>query len=571
MDRRRGDKNQEVTNSKGPLVISVLVAIYGAYIIADTLFNQVLTKHHHSHINELLIDIPLLLGISLIYLSTLLRRHKQTAWYVTFLAFTFYLGIGISEILSNYSHGHRFWMIVLRSILLPIVLLLLLFSYQEDFVVKSDVTSWRSSLKIIAIIVVVTFMYGVVGFTLMDTSDFHQEISWTQAAHYTVDQFDLTVSKPVKPYTRRAKLFVDSLTFISVIATVYVVVSLFQPLRQRFSDQTAQRERMLLILDRYKARSEEFFKLWPHDKHYYFNEDDSAAIAYNVYMGTALILSDPVGDQAKFLGLLNSFNNECFYNDWQPALVHVSEELKDIYEAAGFTMQKLGQEAIVDLAHFDSEVKNDKYFRNIMNRFKKNDYSFELLSPPHHQAVIDRLKLISDDWLSKGSRSERGFAMGYFTEHYIQICNIAVARDAAGTIQAFMNLVPATFDKEESTYDMLRQSSQALSNITDYLMVSLSAELFKNGYKRLNLGLSPLSGLNEDDKSEATSLVGQVLKFAYSNGDRFFSFSGLYRFKSKYQPSWEDKYFGYKGGLRGFSKSITALTRCMSAVAKKKN
>jgi phosphatidylglycerol lysyltransferase len=203
-----------------------------------------------------------------------------------------------------------------------------------------------------------------------------------------------------------------------------------------------------------------------------------------------------------------------------------------------------------------------------MNKFKNQDYSYELLSPPHHKAVLERLKVISDEWLSKGGRSERGFGMGYYTDEYAQMCQMAVARDGAGTIQAFMNLVPASnFDKQEGTYDMIRQTNNSLSNVVDYLIINVMEGLQKDGYKRFNMGLSPLAGLDETESEERT-ILDNVLKFAYSNGDPFFSFSGLHKFKSKYEPEWQDRYLGFKGGVRGFSRSMTALTRCMSKVVK---
>ena len=169
---------------------------------------------------------------------------------------------------------------------------------------------------------------------------------------------------------------------------------------------------------------------------------------------------------------------------------------------------------------------------------------------------MDRIKEVSDQWLSRGSHMERGYALGYFNHGYISNCQLAIARDDAGTIQAFLNLVPANFDKKEATYDLLRSSNQALGNVNDFLLINLAQSLKKDGYVRLNLGLCPLVGIEGE---ESKGLVGSVLRFAYANGDRFYSFSGLYRFKDKYGPNWQPRYVVYKGGVRGFSKTMNAL------------
>jgi phosphatidylglycerol lysyltransferase len=197
-------------------------------------------------------------------------------------------------------------------------------------------------------------------------------------------------------------------------------------------------------------------------------------------------------------------------------------------------MQKIGEEAVVDISHFISEVVKDKYFRNIQNRFARENYTAELLQPPHHKAVVDRLTEISTIWLERPGRTERGFVMGYFSEEYMQQCPILVARDAAGTIQGFMNQVPAAFDTDEATYDMLRQTDNSLGNTNDFLLLNFIQAMAEKGYKRVNLGLSPLVGL--DGPSDSQTLIDNFLRFAYANGDRFYSFSGLHRFKAKYKP-----------------------------------
>ena len=548
--------------------ISLFVAAYGIYVLAETLFELLL--HHHGHFDRALIDINLdlnlLLGVSVIYLASLLRRRKRTAWAVTVLAYIFYIGLGLSQLLNVHGREafHRHPLLpLLRVLIFPLIILALLYLYRKEFVVKSDVRGFRTSLSFVFIILFVTIVYGVSGFTLMDRSDFHQEINVATGLHYTIDQFNITTNKPVHPYTRRAQLFVDSLSFISILSVIYALFSLFQPLKLKFADQSHARDHVEVLLNRYGAEAEEFFKLWPKDKQYFFDETSESVIAFHAYKGTALCLSDPVGNPKRFDNLMENFLSQCFSNDWLPAFIHTSDKYSNLYEKYGFTVQKLGQEAIVDVEHFEKNLKGSKYFRQILNKFNKQRYTTELLSAPHHQAILDRTKHISDEWLSKGGKSERGFAMGYYTDDYMQLCDVLVARDAAGTIQAFINIIPAEWDKTEATYDMVRQSSKALGNVVDYLLINLLDILSAKGYKSLNMGLSPLSGLDEESDDKKT-LVDNVLKFAYANGDPFFSFSGLYKFKAKYEPRWQDKYVVYRGGLSGFSKTMTALTRFMS-------
>jgi phosphatidylglycerol lysyltransferase len=549
--------------------VSFIVALHGVFILATTLLVQIATHHDNSRITNFTIDVPLLIGLSLLYLSVYLRRKKRTAWLVTVLAYTFYLGTNIENLLDLTMRHRLREEILLRVVALPLAILVLLVVLQKEFTVRSDTQGFRVAARFSLSILLVAFVYGVSGFLLLDKSDFHQTISVTSAMHHTVDQFDLTTSQPLHVYTKRAHLFVDSLSFVSLGAVVYAIFSLFQPLRARFTDQTSSREVMYELLRTHHSTSEDFFKVWPHDKQYFFDSTHQSGLATRVHRGMALCLGDPSGDVNHLRQLLDEFHLECAGNDWVPAHIHVESKHRHLYENTGYSLQKIGQEAVLNVAHFQAEVARNKYFRHITNKFTKQDFSCELLSPPHHTALIDRLKVISDEWLEQPGRVERGYAMGYFSTDYMQQCDLMVVRDAAGTIQAFLNKLPADFDSSEASYDLLRHTTTSLSNINDYLLTSFITCIEQQGYTTLNLGLCPLAGLSENEDSQQKTLLDNILRFAYANGDRIYSFSGLYRFKAKYEPEWQDRYIAYQGGVRGFSRTMTALAWAMRVSSRK--
>ncbi len=544
----------------GLQLVAFVVAAHGSFVLIVTLVELIATRHA-AHLSGTTINVSIMIGLSLLYLSGLLHRLKRTAWLATIMSYVVYLGVNLSSLIRSLGMDDLSAGRVIRVVILPVSILALLVMLRSHYTVKSDIQGFRTAVRTAGLVIVVAFMYGLAGFSLLDTSDFHQEISVGRAAQYTVDRFYLTTNKPLVPATRRAKLFTDSLSVISIGAAIYAAAAFFQPIRLRLSDQTQNRRRLLDLLKQGGGRSEDYFKLWPHDKQFFFNDAGTSGLAYHVRHGVALCLGDPAGQPRTYATLITAFGAVCQSNDWLPAFVHIEPTHRKLYIRHGYSLQKIGQEAVVDIAHFQADVVRNKYFRHINNKFTKLGYICELLAPPHNPATMTRLKTVSDQWLSQGGRAERGFVMGYFSDAYMQQCSIMVVRDSAGEVQAFLNQLPADFDEQEATYDLLRHSDASPGNINDYLLLNFIAYLSTQPQQRLNLGLCPLAGLGKGDDTK--SVVDSILRFVYANGDRLYSFKGLLRFKAKYEPTWRDRYVAYQGGLRGLTRTTNALVGVM--------
>jgi phosphatidylglycerol lysyltransferase len=536
-------------------IVALSVATSGLIIIVGTLVNELVRERLRA--GDFNIGLSLLIGLTLIYLSRSLSKKKKTAWVVSIALYVFILALNLIELSI---HPDRFsaqgWVGMVKNIIIPVIVLIGLVWYRSQYNVRSDLRSFNSSIRFILLILGVAFLYGITGFELLDKRDFHKEISLGEAMHRTIDQFDLTTNAALTPYTHRARLFLDSLSIISFGAVSYGVISLFQPIKTRFVDQSHNRSLMRLLLETYPSNSEDFFKLWPHDKEYFFSSDRRAGLAYHVRKGVALVVGDMAGDSNSFAQLIKEFDELCYVNDWDPTFIHTESKYTDLFNTNHFTAQKIGEEAILDITKYQNTVANNKYFRNIKNKFEKTGFKTKVLYPPHSFQVVNRLDTISKEWLNKPGREERGFMMGYFSTAYIQLCPVMVVVDGNDTIQAFINQIPS-YDESEANYDLLRHADLGAGNINDFLLINFIKYLSSHGYKRLNLGLCPLSGL--DKKQEDRSIIDNALRFAYANGDRVYSFSGLHRFKSKYEPEWSDRYVVYRGGVTGFIRTINTL------------
>ncbi len=539
-------------------LIAALAAVSGIVTLSSTLA----ALAHLHRIGIVLTDahLTVLAGLSLIYLATLLRRGKRNAWLIS-------LPVYVYLILRNFQHFFvdfrvdEHYIAAALNLLLPLVTLGLLVVYRGSFTVRSETRSFTVALRRSALILLIALLYGIIGFSLMDEHDFYQEIGPATAAHYTIDQFNLTTSQQLTAHTKRARLFVDSLAAISAGALFYTAVSLFAPIRFRLLHSRSDHELARAITRRRALTSEDFFKLWPADKNYFFSPDRRGFIAYRVVGGVALAVGDPLGPTDSVSAVLANFLDYCWLNDWVPAFIHTERRWLKLYEKHGLSSQKIGEEALVDIRHFNQNVATNKYFRHIRNKFTKQGYSCEMLVPPHSEAVINRLKSITHDWLEVPGKTERGFMMGFFSEAYLQQCRLMVLRDGEGNIQTFLNQVPS-FKTGEANFDFLRSSGQAPTNANDFLMINFFRQLGEQGIRRVNMGLSPLTGLGWDELADRTATDG-LLHFVYDAADRFYSFQGLARFKSKYEPEWADRFVVYRGGFAGFSRTMNALLRAM--------
>lgn len=77
-----------------------------------------------------------------------------------------------------------------------------------------------------------------------------------------------------------------------------------------------------------------------------------------------------------------------------------------------------------------------------------------------------------------------------------------------------------------------------------FLQIMLWAK--EEGYRWLNLGMAPLSGLEARTLSPAWRKLGG---FVFRHGEHFYNFEGLRQYKEKFDPIWSPKYPACPGGI----------------------
>jgi phosphatidylglycerol lysyltransferase len=177
-----------------------------------------------------------------------------------------------------------------------------------------------------------------------------------------------------------------------------------------------------------------------------------------------------------------------------------------------------------------------------------------VVPPPEVPALLPVLQEISDDWIGIKNTREKRFSLGRFDPGYLRRFPMALIRQG-GQIVAFANLWPGG-DHEELSIDLMRHRSDAPPGVMDFLFLELMLWGRAQGYHWFNLGMAPLSGLEERALAPLWNRVGALV---FRHGEHFYNFQGLRRYKEKFDPVWEPRYLACPGGL--------ALPRVLADIA----
>lgn len=279
------------------------------------------------------------------------------------------------------------------------------------------------------------------------------------------------------------------------------------------------------------------------DKCFYFSQDKKVLIAYTPYKDKMVVLGDPIGEKELFINAILEFRHFADKFDMIPVIYEASDENLSIYHDNGYEFFKLGEEALINLVDFNLTGKKKQDLRIARNKMDKNEFQFAMTMPPFDKEFLDKLRVISDEWL--GERKEKGFSVGWFDTDYLNRAPIAVInRD--DDILAFASIMPI-YDNVTISIDLMRGKVEAPSGVMDALFLGIINWSKDNGYKQFSLGVAPLSNVGSNPYSHTDEKLG---KYVYNYGNKIYSFRGLRKFKEKFQPEWKGVYLAYPKGAK---------------------
>jgi phosphatidylglycerol lysyltransferase len=280
------------------------------------------------------------------------------------------------------------------------------------------------------------------------------------------------------------------------------------------------------------------------DKEFLFSDNGKTFIMYGIEGRSWVALGDPIGPKEEWIELVWRFREMCDrYIGWT-IFYEVGKENLNLYLDLGLSLLKLGEEALISLQDFSLEGRDRKGLRHSHHKIEKEACSFEIISPPIIPQSLPELKSISDTWLKEKTTKEKRFSIGFFKPDYLMHSQIGIVRKE-GKILAFANLLQGK-EKEELSIDLMRYLTEAPHGIMDYLFIELMLWGKREGYQWFNLGMAPLSGMEDHALAPLWNRIGA---FIFRHGEHFYNFQGLREYKEKYNPIWQPKYLASPGGL----------------------
>jgi len=453
-------------------------------------------------------------GAMLLVLSRGLGRRLDAAWWLTVAA----LSIGIvSSLLKGVDYEEALVLAVILAALIPA---------RRHFYRRASLTSEMFTPAWTSMTIVALGTSVWLGFFVYQHVNYSNDLWWRFAVRGDAPRF------------LRATVGATAILFLVALQR------LLTPVKEDEtpSDDPELREKLRAIVRRSPDTSANLALIGR--KRILFSDDENAFVMYGVEGRSYIAMGDPIGQPRERQELAWQFRELADRHGASTVFYQVRMHNLPLYLDLGLALLKLGEEARVSLPDFALDGGARKGLRRVVKGVEKEGCTFEIIDEAHVPAALPRLRAISDDWLSAKRTREKGFSIGYWDDAYISGAPVAVIRQA-GEIVAFANLWEGA-GREELSVDLMRYASTAPDGVMDYLFIQLMLWGREQHFAHFNLGMAPLSGLENRQLAPVWSRVGALL---FKHAENFYNFQGLRAYKEKFDPVWEPRYLASPGGL----------------------
>jgi phosphatidylglycerol lysyltransferase len=339
-----------------------------------------------------------------------------------------------------------------------------------------------------------------------------------------------------------------------MVGAIYGLWRVLRPARPRFSAPKDQdMECVAGLIEKGEDTTANLALLG--DKNLLFNKERTACIMFQSSGSSWVAMGDPIGPPELGEALAWEFLEDCDEMAVSPVFYQVTPERLPLYVDLGLTLSKLGEEARVPLENFGLEGGARADLRQQHRRTVRDGGIFEMVPRDRVPEILPQLRAVSDAWLEAKNTAEKRFSLGFFEERYVAHFDVGVVR-FKDAIVAFANLWRG--GAVELSVDLMRYNEAAPKGVIDFMLIECMLWGRAQGFRWFNLGMAPLSGLEEHALAPAWHKFGRLVQ---RYGETFYNFEGLRKFKQKFDPVWRPRYLAAPDGfaMAGSLLDVTAL------------
>ncbi len=520
----------------GLLVISAMIDIVGALLVQHQTRAQVLEALLPAVVTLGGRTGAVLAGLALMILAGGIARGKRIAFRLTIVVLVATIAFELVKDLDFEAASLFAW------------ILFGLWWFRHHFEADSEPSSvrWGIAMLVAAFALAILYAYGG---SLLLGNQLRPEVGLVRSIESLAAAL---AGNPTRYHalTQRADWFLSSLP---VVAYALAILALLRVLRPVLAPRAAaaERDRVHRLLERWGSNYISHLAVHGATSYHWFG--DEACVAYSLRGRTALALGDPIGPPNVAARGAGEFVAYCESQDWIPAFYQVGGD--GPYDSLGLTLVPIGSEALIHTADFGLAGKARSDLRYALKRCGREGVRFEFMSGPDALARHgSELQHVSGTWLHTRHSPELGYSLGTLTTLNDRDIVVGLAF-SADHLDAFVSWLPVPARKAW-TLDLMRRRPDGVYGAIEALIVRSIEEAAKRGIGELSLGVAP----RVISSSDAQGGMDRALRAMYWGLDRFQRSTTLHRFKTKFGPSWEDRYLALPGAA-ALPEVMVALVR----------
>ncbi|MEV7612119.1 bifunctional lysylphosphatidylglycerol synthetase/lysine--tRNA ligase LysX [Streptomyces sp. NPDC089799] len=475
-------------------------------------------------------------AVFLFLLAAALGTRKKVAWWivVTYLAL-----LVLTDLLILLDGSYPLLESVPSGVIGIAALVVLVLARKEFYAASRPGALWRALLVLgLGLLAAVLVGWGLVAL-FPGTLPRDEWLDWAAkqvfGGLFSARQF---AGRPPRPLYFLLGLF-------GALALLNAAATLFRSQRLTAALHGDEEPRIRALLGAYGRNDSLGYFATRRDKAVVFAPSGKAAVTYRVEAGVCLASGDPVGDPVAWPPAIDTWLAVARRYGWQPAVMGASEAGATAYAGSGLGALQLGDEAILQVAHFDLDGRDMRVTRQAVNRVRRTGATVRIrrhsaLGDEEMERIIDR----ADHW--RDTETERGFSMALdrLGDPADGDCLLVEALDADGRLIALLSFVP--WGRDGISLDLMRRDRAAPNGVMEFMVSELCATAPRLGVRRISLNFAVFRSVFEEGARIGAGPVLRIWRRLLLFFSRWWQLEALYRSNVKYGPEWYPRFLCYQ-------------------------